>query len=184
MSSFDMVVASRRMLRSTPFHRVTKAPEALYYVALFATGGTYTGRPEVWRSWLQLGFALSTKDPPPDALEADLLEWTVTSKGARTAVHLSSARDDVLGTVMEVLRAVEGCRSGLAGQDNAAKAEAVLSDTVMSERIAKPAGRAFAAAGLRPDEAGAITGHVTRTLTALLDDDIASVTVAVVSASR
>ncbi len=184
MPSFDMVVNTRRMLRSTPFHRMTKAPERLYYIVLFSTSPAYASRAEVWRSWLQMGFILSMKDPPSEAAEADRLAWTVTSEGTRTAVHLSSPRGEVLETVRTVLQAVEAARPTLAGKDGAAKARALLASKPVSERVLGPASRAFKAAGLRKDESDTLADLLAKALVALADDDIASVSFAVLAGSR
>ncbi len=171
----EAVIHTRRMPHSTQFHRIVRAPEHLYYALLLSTSQAYAGRPDPWRSWLRIGFALAVKEAPPGVAAADRLHRSVISEERRTLIRLSSAVPQVISTLHRLLAGIEGARPSVAGGEDAARLEALVQAPQVAAALVGPLSEALADAGLDLDEAGAFMSLSERALIALTDNDITSV---------
>ena len=64
--TLSVVFDTVRMPHTTQFRRLERGTEELYYALVFTTDA-YQGRPEVWVSWVEMGFGVGLQEGPPDA---------------------------------------------------------------------------------------------------------------------
>ena len=178
MSSVEITFTTRRMPHSTGIHRITRAPEQLYYLLLFSTAPAYAGDASAWRSWIQMGFSLGLKDGPPGAARPDRLTRSVAPEARRLTVRLESANGDALLGVVRIVQAAEQARAAVTGTGEEARGIALAARPEVASLLTRQVAAALEKAGLRPDETQTLMGVLHRALGALADEDVTSVVVA------
>lgn len=172
MATLTVTLNAERMPNSTQLFRQAKAVEHLYYANLYGIS-PYSGSPDMWLAWLQMGFAAGLKEPPASRRE-DRLHRTVRSEGRLTEIRVSTPNEDVLRTVASLLRDLEGLRPSVAGKSDADRIKALEMTNPIQSQLVKPLLEAWQQAELRKTEVDDFTEMLGVALAALTDNDITS----------
>jgi hypothetical protein len=172
MATLTVTLNAERMPNSTQLFRQAKAVEHLYYANLYRTA-PYSGSPDSWLAWLQMGFAAGLKEPPASRRE-DRLHRTVRSEGRLTEICVSTSNEEALRTLAGLLRDLEGLRPSVAGKSDAERAKALEATNPIQTELVKPLLDALRHAELRKIEVENFTEMVDVALAALTDNEIVS----------
>jgi hypothetical protein len=143
-ANIDMptLIANYRMAfmpNTTHLARILKGLEDLYYVLLLTTDSALGGRGETWRGWLELGFHVNTRTPPPGLPVTDRVRsFFDHGDGRHLRWSLESRRADVLGEVRAVLDAVEAARRRLCSREAPDRVQMLHSDVEINGRLLQP----------------------------------------------
>jgi hypothetical protein len=172
MASLTFTLNAARMPNSTQLFRQAKAVEHLYYANLYGTP-PYSGSPDTWLAWLQMGFAAGLKEPPASRRE-DRLHRTVRSEGRLTEIRVSTPNEEALRTLATLLADLEGLRPSVAGKSDADRVTALEATGPIQNDLVKPLLDALHQAELRTAEIDDFTEMLDTALAALTDNEIVS----------
>ena len=172
MATLTVTLNAERMPNSTQLFRQAKAVEHLYYANLYRTP-PYSGSPDAWLAWLQMGFAAGLKEPPASRRE-DRLHRIVRSEGRLTEICVSTSNEEALRTLGGLLRDLEGLRPSVAGKSDAERVKALEATNPIQTELVNPLLDALRHAELRKTEVENFTEMVDVALAALTDNEIVS----------
>jgi hypothetical protein len=172
MATLTVTLNAERMPNSTQLFRQAKAVEHLYYANLYANA-PYSGSPDSWLAWLQMGFAAGLKEPPASRPE-DRLRRTVRSEGRLTEIRVSTPNEEALRTLATLLTDLEGLRPSVAGKSDTDRVNALELTNPIQSQLVKPLLEAWQQAELRKTEIDNLTEMLDVALAALTDNDITS----------
>jgi hypothetical protein len=172
MATLTVTLNAARMPNSTQLFRQAKAVEHLYYANLYGTP-PYSGSPDTWLAWLQMGFAAGLKEPPASRRE-DRLHRTVRSEGRVTEIRVSTPNEEALRTLATLLTDLEGLRPSVAGKSDADRVKALEATDPIQNELVKPLLDALHQAELRTAEIDDFTEMLDIALAALTDNEISS----------
>jgi hypothetical protein len=172
MATLTVTLNAERMPNSTQLFRQAKAVEHLYYANLYQSA-PYSGSPDAWLAWLQMGFAAGLKEPPASRRE-DRLHRTVRSEGRLTEIRVSTPNEEALRTLAMLLRDLEGLRPSVAGKSDAHRVKALEATEPIQSELVKPLLGALHQAELRKPEVDDFTEMLDIALAALTDNEITS----------
>lgn len=172
MATLTVTLNASRMPNSTQLFREAKAVEHLYYANLYRTSA-YSGSPDSWLSWLQMGFAAGLKEPPASRRE-DRLHRNVRSEGRLTEIRVSTPNEEALRTLATLLTDLEGLRPSVAGKSDADRVKALEASESIQNQLVKPLLDALHQAELRKGEVDNFTEMLDISLAALTDNEITS----------
>jgi hypothetical protein len=172
MATLTVTLNATRMPNSTQLFRQAKAVEHLYYANLYRTP-QYSGSPDSWLTWLQMGFAAGLKEPPASHRE-DRLHRNVRSEGRRTEISVSTPNEEALQALATLLTDLESLRPSVAGQSDADRVKALEATDPIQSQLVEPLFDALHQAMLRTAEVDNFTEMVDVALAALTDNEITS----------
>jgi hypothetical protein len=172
MATLTVTLNAERMPNSTQLFRQAKAVEHLYYANLYRTA-PYSGSPDAWLAWLQMGFAAGLKEPPASRRE-DRLHRTVRSEGKLTEICVSTSNEEALRTLFGLLRDLEDLRPSVAGKSDAERVKALEASNPIQTELVKPLVDALRHAALRKAEVENFAEMVDVALASLTDNEIVS----------
>jgi hypothetical protein len=172
MATLTVTLNAERMPNSTQLFRQAKAVEHLYYANLYGTA-PYSGSPDTWLAWLQMGFAAGLKEPPASRRE-DRLHRTVRSEGRLTEIRVSTPNEEALRTLASLLRDLEALRPSVAGKSDADRVKVLEATNPIHTELVKPLLDALRHAELRKAEVDNFAEMVDVALAALTDNEIVS----------
>jgi hypothetical protein len=176
MATLTVTLNANRMPNSTQLFRQAKAVEHLYYANLYRTA-PYSGSPDSWLTWLQMGFAAGLKEPPASRSE-DRLHRNVRSEGKLTEITVSTPNEQALQTLATLLTDLEGLRPSVAGQSDADRVKTLEANDAIQSQLVKPLFDALHQAELRTAEVDDFTEMLDVALAALTDNEITSAEIA------
>ena len=172
MSKLCVILSHNRAPVGTQQIRFTKGVEQLYYALLFATSPVYKDRPEIWKTWLDIGFHVAVRVPPPATAHDDKLHVAFVSNGKAPEFHGESSNEIVLEKLRGLVLAVEAFRRGARGHGNESRDEAIMGHGRVASDLVKPLLASLQKAALRSDEIEQYLYMVRRALSALTHDDV------------
>jgi hypothetical protein len=172
MATLTVTLNADRMPNSTQLFREAKAVEHLYYANLYRTH-PYSGSPDSWLAWLQMGFGAGLKEPPASRRE-DRLHRTVRSEGRLTEIRVSTPNEEALRTLATLLTDLEGLRPSVAGKSDSDRVKVLEASDQIQSQLVKPVLDALHQAELRKAEVDNFTEMLDFALAALTDSEITS----------
>jgi hypothetical protein len=169
---------------STQLFQFCKGIEHFYYTLLFVNDRDYARNATTWESWLQLGFHLSVKMPPPAARQQDILMMETRSNGKNFEIRATSANQTTLQRLHDLLGDIDKLRQAMKGKDEAAKDQAVLSDSRIQQRLVSPLKEALNNHQFSKTDVDAFSYMLQRGLRAMTDEEIMSVALTLASPVR
>ncbi|MSQ61050.1 MAG: hypothetical protein EXR43_00445 [Dehalococcoidia bacterium] len=160
---------------STQQLRLSRGIEELYYALLYTGRPAYQNRPQAWSAWLEMGFHIALKSPPPETADSDAAIVSVRSAGKSPEYSLASADGETLQKLETLLKRIDSLRGPVAGRHDDTKAEAVIGEAEVSRQLIKPLTDCLKSNGLRQGEIDSFMFMVRRALLALTHDDITSI---------
>lgn len=165
MTILDVTVTTRIMPNTSVFFGVTKAVERIYYALLLSTVDSYQAQEEPWQSWVEQGFSLAIRQPPPGTDPEDALITSVRSRGKIIEITASSQHQELLEQVAGVLEAVE--LSGSAGPSTTSPA--------LQQLLHDPVAEAMRASGAATRTQDAVNDSLSKAMAALMYRDVTSI---------
>jgi hypothetical protein len=133
-----VVVSHRRTATTSRFRQVEKAIENLYY-ALLLTGPDYAGKVGRWHRWANVGFDLTVREPPRDALRDDRIRIDIDPADApRIPMTLREGNPEVKSQLAHLLHEVEKERAqrvDTPGTDEERSVEILATDAVQQTLV-------------------------------------------------
>ena len=170
-----IVITHKSAPISTQQLRLSKGIEDFYYVLLYTGHPVYQKRPEAWLAWLEMGFHIALKSPPPETADSDVAIVSSRSNGKSPEYSVASTDGETLQRLQTLLQHIDSLRGTVAGKHEDTKAEAVIGDAQVSRQLIKPLTDALNSNGLRAGEIESFMTMVRRTLLALTHDDITAI---------
>ena len=165
MTILNVTVTTRTMPHTSEFFGVTKAVERIYYALLLSTLDSYQGQEEPWQSWVEQGFSLAIRQPPPGTDPEDALITSVRSRGKIIEITASSEHQELLDQGAGVLEAVEV--SSIAGPSEPSP--------TLQQLLQDPVAEAMRASGVATRTQDAVNDSLSKALGALTYRDVTSI---------
>ena len=169
-----VTVSHRRTPISTQQIRLAKGVEQFYYVLLFTNDPAYD-RPEIWRDWLEMGFHVAIKSPPPGTAPADRLKVDVRSAAKAPEISASSANAGALRRLGALLERIDRVRTSLAGVAAPERTQALLRDSAIEEQLTGPLRESLKRHGTDAAGVDRYMAMLVRGLLAFTDDEVISI---------
>ena len=147
--------------------RFDKAVEFVYYVMLFCD--EYTSEPDVWKSWLDMGFHTGIRNAPPGAKRPDRILLSTKPAGKHFEISVVGGNPRQITKLKNVLDAVESVRAATSQQSDDHRLGMLLKDVVVCQHVIEPLGKALSVAGVTGDGENEFSGMMKRSLLALTD---------------
>ena len=176
MAKLGVVLQHKQAPIATRQIRFTRGVEHLYYALLFSISPAYKSRPEIWRSWLSMGFHVAVKVPPPGTAEQDKLRVDVASRGKAPEFYGETGNQHVLQTLQSLLQEIDGIRKAVQGQDEASREHMLMEQSPVTAQLVNPLLASLKQAELRPEEIKQYLVMVGRALLALTHEDVTQMT--------
>ena len=155
--------------------RIAKAIDQFYYLLLFTTSSTYDS-PQIWRNWLGMGFNVAIKEPPPGVQKDDEVKITTRPPWRNPELTVEGSNKGGLEALRQLLKMIDQARPSVAGQDDDARAEALLKGAV-GQQLAEPVVGALQRHGFRAEEVDSFLSMMRRGLLALTHSDVNAIRV-------
>ena len=160
---------------SSQLLRLSKATEQLYYTLLYTGKPAYKNKGEAWRKWHAIGFHMAVKSPPPATADSDKIKVSLRSDGKAQEITVENGDRAVVAKLETLIRDLDTARKGLAGKDDASKAETMLANQAIAEQVVKPLMDALKSNALRDDEIEAYMNMLRRGLLAFSHDLVTTI---------
>jgi hypothetical protein len=139
MPSLSVEIKSKPMATSTRMFRMLAGIENLYYALLLTADSARAKTVDTWRSWHQLGFHMSVKNPPPAARGNEKVMATLDISGEPDLViNVDGGDPKAIGALKALLGELERVRGGRAQESEAARLAAVKADAAIGSRLLDP----------------------------------------------
>jgi hypothetical protein len=176
MAVLRMRVTTARMPPTPEFFAVVKAVERFYYALLFSTHVEYSGRPEPWRSWVEQGFSVAIRQPPPQTREPDALATSVRSDRKVIELTAVSFHDRLLAKVGDLLAAVSADQLAHPGDGPGRRPPPDVGvSSELRERLIEPVAAALRSSGVDKRTSDRIMDMLLAAIRALQYRDIVSI---------
>jgi hypothetical protein len=143
---------------------------------LFSTYAEYSGRPEPWWSWVDQGFSVAIRQPPPETRERDALAASVRSDGKVIELTAVSFNDKLLAEVGDLVAAVSADRLDPGdAQDRRPPLDSGVSSELRG-RVIEPVSAALRSSGVDERTSDRIMDMLRAAIRALQYRDIVSIT--------
>jgi hypothetical protein len=160
---------------SPQLYRVSKGLEHFYYLLLFANDPSRGPKGEVWWPWLNQGFHLEVRNPPPAARADERITVELDDReGRRLKNTVQGGNRAALEALSDLLRELDRVRRGLTAEERQARVRAVRADPTIADKLITPVHQALEIAGCR-DGIPAVDYAIDRALGALAASNIKSV---------
>lgn len=177
MPSLSVEIKTTTMATSTKMFRLLAGIENLYY-ALLLTGDRERAENAItWRSWHELGFHMSVKNPPAVVRDNEKVAVTLDVSGEPDLViNVEGGEPGTIGKLKSLLKEIDRARAQRAQESEAARLTAVKADPAIAGSLITPLHNALNNSGCAlavPDFDFAIN----RALTVLAHPDVTSLRV-------
>jgi hypothetical protein len=172
----QLVFDTVRMPHTTQFRRIERGVEELYYDLLFTSKTAYQDRPDVWASWVEMGFGVGLQEGPPGADRDDRIQISMRTQGKRMTLTASGGDDETRSQLSALLAHIETLRGALRGRDDSQRADHVVADERVAAQLVTPVTTAIGQAGLSPADQQLLITALRRNLAALTHPELGTVT--------
>jgi len=177
MPSLSVEIKSTAMATSTRMFRTLAAIEHLYYALLLTGDRARAATAETWRSWHQLGFHMSVKNPPPAVRDGERVTVTLdVTAEPDLVINVEGGAPQTIGQLKSLLKEIDRARAQRGQESEAARLAGVKADAAVASVLIQPLHSALDNSGCAlavPDFDFAIN----RALTVLAHPDIKSLLV-------
>jgi hypothetical protein len=169
-----ITVKCESMLISTAFFRFCKGVEHCYYALLFSAEPYNRSGAGPWLSWLEIGFHLAQRQPPPGAAEADRLLLDARP-GRNFEVTVSTANAGPLERLEGLLHELDRVRRELGAADNSDRLARIVADRKIDAMLLAPLSNALKGNAIAPERTEAFSKMIHRGLLAMCDRQIIAI---------
>jgi D-aminopeptidase len=139
MPSLSVEIKTTPMATSTKMFRMVAGIENLYYALLFIGDPARAKTADTWRSWHQLGFHMSVKNPPPAARASEKVMVTLDVSGEPDLViNVEGGDAKAIGALKTVLAELDRVRGKRGKESEAARLAAVKGDSAIAAHLLDP----------------------------------------------
>jgi hypothetical protein len=169
-----ITVTCEAMLISTAFFRFCKGVEHCYYTLLFTSGPYSRAGAGPWLSWLEIGFHLAERQPPPAATAADRLRLDARP-GRNFEVTVSSSNALSMERLEQLLHELDRVRRGLGAADDTGRLARIVADRNIEAMLLAPLGDALSRNAIAPERIETFSNMIHRGLLAICDPQITAI---------
>jgi hypothetical protein len=177
MPSLSVEIKNAKSATSTRMFRTVAAVEHLYYALLLTGDPARASHAETWRSWHQLGFHMSVKNPPPAVGDGERVTVTLdVTVEPDMVINVEGGAPRAIGALRSLVEGIEAARKQRSQESEAARLAAVKADSAVASALIAPLHNALNNTGCAlavPDFDFAIN----RALTVLAHPDVTSLRV-------
>jgi hypothetical protein len=148
MPSLSLELKSKSMATSTRIFRTLAGIEYLYYVMLLTADRERAANIETWRSWAQLGFHMSVKNPPPAVHENEKILVTVDVSGEPDLVfNVEGGEPKAIAALRSLLEKIDHARAQRPNENETARLAAVKEGSAIASALITPLNNALKNSG-------------------------------------
>jgi len=177
MPSLSVEIKTKTMASSTKMFRMLAGIENLYYALLLTGDQARAENADTWRSWHELGFHMSVKNPPAAVRDNEKVTVTLDVSGEPDLViNVEGGESRATGKLQSLLKEIDRARAQRGQESEAARLAAVKADAAVAGALITPLHNALNNSGCAlavPDFDFAIN----RALTVLAHPDVTSMRV-------
>jgi hypothetical protein len=177
MPSLSVEIKNTKNPTSTRSFRTLAGVEQLYYALLLTADPARASDAQTWRSWHQLGFHMSLKNPPPAVREGERIRVTLdVSVEPDMVINVEGGEPRAIAALRSLLEKIDAARARRGPESEAARLAAVKADAAVAAALITPLHNALNATGCAlavPDFDFAID----RALTVLAHPEVTAITV-------
>ncbi len=139
MPSLSVEIKSKPMATSTRMFRMLAGIENFYYAFLLTGDPERAKIADTWRSWHQLGFHMSVKNPPPAARPNEKVMVTLDLSGEPDLViNVEGGDPKAIGALKTLLAEIDRVRAARGPESEAARLAAVKGSAAILSRLLDP----------------------------------------------
>jgi hypothetical protein len=169
-----ITVNCKSMLISTAFFRFCKGTEHCYYTLLFTSEAYNHKGAAPWLSWLEIGFHLAEREPPPGAAEEDRLSLDARP-GRNFEITASTSNAGTLERLAALVRELDRVRGRLHAAEDKGRLAGIVADEKIEATLLAPLRSSLTGNAIPPDGAEAYLNMIHRGLLAMCNPQITSI---------
>jgi hypothetical protein len=139
MPSLSVEIKTTTMATSTKMFRMLAGIEQLYYALLLTADNDRGANAETWRSWHQLGFHMSVKNPPPAVRDTERVKVTLdVTREPDLVINVDGGEPRAVGALKSLLQDIDRARGQRGQESEAARLAAIKADTAVAGKLITP----------------------------------------------
>ena len=139
MPSLSVEIKSTTMATSTRMFRMLAGIEHLYYALLLTGDRARAADAGTWRSWHELGFHMSVKNPPGAVRDGEKVTVTMDVTGEPDLViNIEGGQARAIVALQALLKEIDRARAKRGEEDESARLAAVKGDSGVAGALITP----------------------------------------------
>lgn len=139
MPSLSVEIKTTQMVTSTKMFRMLAGIEHLYYALLLTSDPARAQNADTWRSWHQLGFHMSVKNPPPAVREDEKVMATLDiTTEPDLVLNVDGGQPKSIAALKSLLVEIERVRAGRGQESEGARLAAIKADPAVASQLLSP----------------------------------------------